>query len=103
MLGAAPFREDARAPEAYQKPEGQVSIPGWALALLGLAMASAGVVRYQDIGQQESRGMSIDLYWPEWILYKIAGRAGVLSIFLLVGLGIAALGVQLFRRAMRAR
>jgi hypothetical protein len=103
VLGAAPFRENARTPDAFQKPEGQTSIPAWSVVLVGLVMIVAGVTRYWDIAKQESGALSISLYWPEWILYKMAGRAGVLSLFLVAGVATTLLGVALFRRVMRSR
>lgn len=74
-------------------------IPGWAIALFGLAVIPAGIAEYVMLGKVERRGGLISGHWLEIAVYRVLGREGVLVLLVLTGALIFALGMHLWRKA----
>jgi len=91
-------RKPATAPAFAPR---QNPIPGWAVALFGLAVIPAGVAEYVMLGKAERRGGTISGHWLEIAMYRMLGREGVLVLFVLVGALFFAAGVHLWRKAQQ--
>jgi hypothetical protein len=100
--GEAPYRAAGAAPgPAFRGRKNPV--PGWAVVPTGLLTIGAGFAEYHDIGQKLARGAVVRGPWLEILVLKLAGRGGVLALFVVVGLAIGAAGVALWRSAHARR
>jgi hypothetical protein len=93
---AGPYRTAEPPPETRRAQPASATL----LVLLGLLMIGGGIFRYLEIGSAERHGKTFSLRSLEILLYHLAGRGGVLALYLLVGVPVLWLAIRQLRRAL---
>jgi hypothetical protein len=100
-LAPDPYRS-ATAPTARAFAGGIVNpVPGWAVVLVGLGVAAAGVAEFVKLGEDEARARTIRGPWIEIWVYQLGGRWAVLALLLAIGGFVLWMGFSILRAAWR--